>query len=190
MIIDISQEITKCNVYPGDPKPKVNKICNIVDGDTYNLSEISMCAHNGTHIDSPNHFIKDGKTIDELSLDHYIGKCIVIECNVSITDKVIQDLYDKIKNYQRIIFKGIGVMDVTGAREISKLKLLLLGTSSQSFGPIESPAEVHKILLEKEIVLLEGLVLDNVSEDEYFLCAQPLNFKGIEGSPCRAVLIK
>ena len=71
MIIDISQEITNCKVYPGDPKPSIKKISEMEKGNLYNLSTISMCAHNGTHIDAPFHFIKDGKTIDQISLNLY-----------------------------------------------------------------------------------------------------------------------
>ena len=49
---------------------------------------------------------------------------------------------------------------------------------------------VHKILLEKEVVLLEGLRLNNIKDGVYFLCAQPVNVAGSDGAPCRAVLIK
>ena len=66
---------------------------------------------------------------------------------------------------------------------------MLLGNESQSVGPVDSPMEVHIILLGSNIVLLEGINLKNVNEGKYYLCAQPLNIKGIEGSPCRAILI-
>ena len=59
-IHDISQEVFGCDVYPGDPKPIKTKISSIPDGDLYNLSSFSMCAHNGTHVDAPAHFLKDG----------------------------------------------------------------------------------------------------------------------------------
>ena len=62
-IYDISQEVFNCEVFPGDPKPE-KKICNSMEkGDLYNLSSFSMCAHNGTHIDAPFHFFKNGKTV-------------------------------------------------------------------------------------------------------------------------------
>ena len=60
-IIDISQEILSCSIYPGDPAPKAEKLKSMEQGEKYNLSVFSMCAHNGTHIDAPSHFIKDGK---------------------------------------------------------------------------------------------------------------------------------
>ena len=66
----------------------------------------------------------------------------------------------------------------------------LIGSESQSVGPIDAPMEVHLILLGAQIVLLEGVVLKNIAEGVYFLSAVPLNLAGFEGAPCRAYLIK
>lgn len=71
-IIDISQEILSCQVYPGDPKPQGNKINSMEEGDLYNLMEFSMCAHNGTHIDTPSHFLRDGKTVEQMPLEYFV----------------------------------------------------------------------------------------------------------------------
>ena len=62
-IYDISQEVFSCQVYPDDPAPEKKIIRSMEKGEVYNLTAFSMCAHNGTHIDAPRHFIKDGKTI-------------------------------------------------------------------------------------------------------------------------------
>ena len=72
-IYDISQEIISSDIYPGDPSPRLNKISDMAKGDLYNLSEFSMCAHNGTHLDAPRHFIEGGKTIGEIDLSSAIG---------------------------------------------------------------------------------------------------------------------
>ena len=79
MIYDISQEIFSCQVYPGDPAPERKELSSIEKGDSYNLTAFSMCAHNGTHIDAPVHFIKDGKTVDEICLEAFVGKAYVAE---------------------------------------------------------------------------------------------------------------
>ena len=78
-IYDVSQEIISSVIYPGDPSPRLNKISDMADGDLYNLSEFCMCAHNGTHLDAPRHFIKDGKTIGEIDLSCTIGACYVAD---------------------------------------------------------------------------------------------------------------
>ena len=190
MIIDISQEITKCNVYEGDPIPKVNRVSKMENGDLYNLSEISMCAHNGTHVDAPAHFIKDGKTIDQIPLEYFVGNCYVYTHFGNITKDDATNILNKIDDVDKILIKGNATIIKESAQIFKDSNIKLIGTESQSVGPINSPMEVHQILLGKEIVLLEGLNLSDVEDGKYFLCAQPLNFKGIEGSPCRAILIK
>lgn len=189
MIIDISQEITKCKVYPGDPSPRVRKISDMKNGDIYNLSEFSMCAHNGTHVDAPSHFIQNGKTIDEIPLEYFVGECYVFECSGNLSKDDAFKVIDKAKGCKRILLKGDVVVTKDAAEVFKKANLMLLGNESQSVGPVDSPMEVHIILLGSNIVLLEGINLKNVNEGKYYLCAQPLNIKGIEGSPCRAILI-
>ena len=76
-IIDISQEVFSCKVFPGDPPPTQAHPLSIDRGDVCNLTEFSMCAHNGTHVDAPYHFINDGKRIDEVGLEAFVGECFV-----------------------------------------------------------------------------------------------------------------
>lgn len=192
MIIDISQEITRCKVYPGDPIPNITKISSMEKGDLYNLSSIFMCAHNGTHVDAPSHFIKEGNTIDKIPLEYFVGECYVHSHNGEVNEldafKIIEKA--KLNNAKdRILIKGNCVITKYAAQVFKKEKIKLLGNESQSVGPIDSPMEVHQILLSENIVLLEGIVLNTVKDGKYYLCAQPLNIKGIEGSPCRAILI-
>ena len=76
-IIDITQELFTCNVYPGDPQPLMDRVQSTDKGDICNLTRFEMCAHNGTHIDAPFHFIGDGKKVDEMGLTPYVGDCYV-----------------------------------------------------------------------------------------------------------------
>lgn len=76
-IYDISQEVFGCAVYPGDPKPEREIKMKISDGDVCNLSAFSMCAHNGTHVDAPLHFVDGGESIDRVELDRFIGYAYV-----------------------------------------------------------------------------------------------------------------
>ena len=78
-IYDISQEVFSCVVFPGDPAPQREVLNTIASGGLYNLTAFRMCAHNGTHIDAPRHFIKNGKTVDEISLDALVGMAYVAE---------------------------------------------------------------------------------------------------------------
>ena len=194
-VYDISQELLSCKVYPGDPIPSVTDLCSIGNGDLYNLSSLTLCVHNGTHIDAPAHFIKDGKTVEQLSLNAMVGECCVFEHQGVMTVQQAQNFVDRARSLSkesavRILFKGDSVISADAARVFAESGVLLLGVESQSVGPIDAPMKVHLILLEKEVVLLEGLCLDTVcKEGKYLLSAAPLNIAGIEGSPCRAVLI-
>ena len=78
-IYDISQEVFGCAVYPGDPHPEKQIKLKISDGAVCNLSAFSMCAHNGTHVDAPLHFIDGAKSIDRVDLDRFIGYAYVAE---------------------------------------------------------------------------------------------------------------
>ena len=193
MIIDISQEILSCKVYPGDPTPKVEVLCDMEKGDIYNLTAFSMCSHNGTHVDAPAHFLKDGKTIDQISLEYFVGDCYVAHASgeLSVVDVIrIMDAARKAGVRDRILLAGDVVVTAEAASAFAEAGIKLLGNESQSVGPEDAPMEVHKILLEAGVVLLEGIVLKEVEEGKYFLNAAPLNVKGCEGMACRAYLIK
>ena len=192
-IIDISQEVLSCKVYEGDPTPKANKIIDMADGGVYNLSALSLCAHNGTHIDAPLHFLSDGKSIDAMSLEHFVGECFVAEHNGDVTERDALEILEKARKLgaeKRILIKGDATVTEEAARVFANAEILLLGNESQSVGPLDSPMAVHKILLSKNIALLEGIVLDKTQEGRYILNCAPLNIKGFEGSPCRAILIE
>ena len=193
MIIDISQEILSCNIYPGDPVPEAIKQMDMSKGDLYNLTSLSMGCHNGTHIDAPAHFLKDGKTVDGLCLDSCVGKCYVAHCQGDVTASTAIDIMEKRTKAgapQRILLEGDCVVTLEAAQVFADNKILLIGNESQSVGPVNAPMAVHKTLLGRGVVLLEGIVLKNVAEGVYFLSALPLNIAGAEGSPCRAYLIE
>ena len=65
---DISQEVFACVVYPGDPYPEKQTVNAMENGDLYNLSMLSICAHNGTHSDTPRHFFIDGATVEQIPM--------------------------------------------------------------------------------------------------------------------------
>ena len=192
MIIDISQEVLSSKVYPGDPVPLAERLCSIAQGDGYNLSALSMCNHNGTHVDAPFHFIENGKTIDQMHLDAFVGDCYVAWHDGEVCAKDAEAMLTKANALgagERLLIAGNATVTAAAARVFAQAKLKLIGNESQTVGPEDAPMEVHRILLGAEVVLLEGVVLENVSEGKYFLCAAPLNLAGCDGAPCRALLI-
>lgn len=193
-IYDISQEVFSCRVYPDDPIPEKEILKSMGQGELYNLSAFKMCAHNGTHIDAPYHFIKDGKTVDEICVESFVGMAYVKECSGIITGDDAVRIIEEAKKInaeaaKRILIKGNAEVSLEAAKVFASLGILLLGNESQTVGPENAPMAVHKELLGNNVVLLEGIRLGKVPEGAYLLNAAPLNLKGADGSPCRAVLM-
>ena len=189
-IYDISQELFGCAVYPGDPQPERFVTLSIKNGDVCNLTAFKMCAHNGTHVDAPFHFYADGKTIDQVDLDRFIGWAYVAEHEGDISADDAKNILKAANGCERILVKGKAVVTKEAAQVFAEARIKLFGNESQTVGPIDAPKEVHLIMLGAEIVLLEGIRLEKVPAGKYFLNAVPLNLGGADGSPCRATLLE
>lgn len=187
-IYDITQELFSCRVFPGDVAPSFERTMETKRGDVCNLTVFRMCAHNGTHIDAPYHFIDGGKTVDQIDLSRMIGECTVVQHKGVLTSEDVQRIM--LRGKDRILLKGNVVVSYEAAREFNHFGVLLVGNESQTVGPEDAPMQVHLELLSNEVVLLEGINLSNVPEGDYFLYAAPLNLGGADGAPCRAVLIR
>ena len=193
-IYDISQEVFSCQIYPGDPAPQKEMLSSMENGDLYNLTTFSMCAHNGTHIDAPFHFIKDGKTVDAICLEALVGMAFVAEYDGIVSGDDAVEIIKKAKEQnpeaaKRILIKGTAEVSLEASKVFAASEILLLGNESQTVGPEDAPIAVHRVLLAADVVLLEGIRLSEVSEGVYLINAAPLNLGGADGSPCRAILI-
>ena len=189
-IYDISQEVFSSRVYPGDPAPERRVLSDMSTGALYNLTALSMCAHNGTHMDAPRHFIAEGKAIDEIPLSQTVGEAFVAAHTGILSAFDAQNILDRAGDAGvRILLKGSLTVSEAAAEVFASAGVLLLGNESQTVGPEDAPMAVHKILLGAGCVLLEGVRLSHVPEGRYFLCAQPLSLAGADGAPVRAVLI-
>ena len=189
-LYDISQEVFSCVVFPGDDSPE-RKICHTIpSGASCNLTSFSMCAHNGTHVDAPFHFLQEGKAVDQIPLDVWVGECYVARHAGLVTAEDAKTILQKAAGIQRILIAGRATVTQEAAEVFAASGICLLGNESQTVGPEDAPMQVHKILLGKEIVLLEGVVLKNVPEGRYLLNAAPLNLSDADGAPCRAWLME
>ena len=195
MIYDITQPLFDCIVYPGDPAPTRELVRSIAQGDLYNLTSISLCVHNGTHVDAPVHFIRNGKGIGQMPLDKFIGPAYVAQHEGPVT---AEDAWAILRRAaaasreagRRILIKGNATVTLEAARIFAAAGIDLLGNESQTVGPEDGPMAVHLVLLGAEVVLLEGVRLLDVPEGVYYLNCAPLNLEGADGSPCRAVLVE
>ena len=188
-LYDISQEVFSCKVYPGDPRPEKHTLYSTEAGDLYNLTALAMCAHNGTHVDAPFHFLPKGRTVDQMDLSCFVGDCFVARAEGDLSAEDADTILQKANGAGRILIAGTATVTAEAAAVFAAGKIRLLGCEGQTVGPEEAPMQVHLILLRQEIALLEGILLKGIPEGRYFLSAAPLNLSGSDGAPCRAYLI-
>ena len=189
-IYDISQEVFSCAVYPGDPSPEKQILSATAAGDLYNLTAFSMCAHNGTHIDAPFHFLPGGKTVEQMPLETFVGDCYVARHRGNVTAADAKHILEKSGGAERILLAGKITVTEEAAHIFAAAGIRLLGNEGQSVGPEDAPMAVHLALLKRGVALLEGIVLTDIPAGRYFLSAAPLNLAGADGAPCRAILIE
>ena len=189
--IDITRELFSSKAYPGDPVPEYERLMEIKNGDVCNLTYLKLCAHNGTHMDAPWHFMDEGRRIDELPLEQVMGKCCVLEYEGILDGETARQM--TAGKGKKQLWKGNVTLTEAAAEVFAQNGVELVGVEKQTVGSEETPAaiqKVHKILLGAGMAILEGLCLEEAEAGEYFLCAQPLKLGGCDGAPCRAVLIK
>ncbi len=184
-VYDITQELFSAHVYPGDKVPSFRRVSDMNDGAVCNITEFEMNAHNGTHVDAPRHFVKDGISIEALDLSTLVGPCTVAAFEGGITREEILAH----RGCTRLIAKGNCRLTVESARALGECGVKLFGLESQSIAGDDPPLAVHVETLSRGIIALEGLDLSAVEPGDYYLFAAPLKLAGSDGSPCRAVLV-
>ena len=190
IIYDISPDILSARLYGADTPPRLERVCDMGSGDEYNLSDLTMCLHTGAHIDAPLHFVEDGKSVDRLPLEKFIGKCTVASANGPVTAQWIER--NMPWNCKKLLIKcgGNGYLMDNAVCEICRFDLDLVGIDALSIGGEENEASVHRELMYNDIAILEGVDLSKVEDGDYFLFAAPIKIGDAEAAPCRALLIK
>ena len=193
---------------PLDPKCAVI-VHHTIDSMKYNITQLSLSTHQGTHLDAPYHFFDDGRTVDKLDLRKCTGPAEVLDLpglkpkyNLAVKD--IKPFEKRITQGSRIIlrtnwwrkfpakeyfFDG-PMISPELAKWFVRKKISMLGLETPGVHPVEWE-KVHKILLKAEIVIVEGLAyLNKLKKDKVFFIAAPLKIKGRDGSPVRAIVIE
>lgn len=190
IIHDISRDTINTPVYDGDPATRAERIKSIENGDGYNLTEISMSVHSGTHIDAPLHFYDEGSSIDNIRLNTFFGKCTVITVSGILTGEDMERLLPYCK--RRVLFHGEGKTFISHSAAIvlAESRVVLVGTDAQSIAPSFDEERTHRELARAGIVILENLNLSAIDDGEYDLCAFPIKLGGLEAAPCRAIILE
>lgn len=190
IIHDISRDTINTPVYDGDPETRAERIKSIENGDGYNLTEISMSVHSGTHIDAPLHFYDEGSSIDNIRLNTFFGKCTVITVSGILTGEDMERLLPYCK--RRVLFHGEGKTFISHSAAIvlAESRVVLVGTDAQSIAPSFDEERTHRELARAGIVIIENLNLSAIDDGEYDLCAFPIKLGGLEAAPCRAIILE
>lgn len=207
-IYDISLTLTEnMPVWPGAAKPQFERALKMEEGEIANVTHIKMSAHTGTHVDAPYHFLKKGKSVEHLLLEVLIGQAVVIESREEklLTAKVLEKanippsttrLLIKTRNSEQWA-KGATEFDedyvalsADGAEYLVDRGVQLVGVDYLSVAPFDNLVPIHEILLQSEVVIIEGLNLGGVEAGEYTLYCLPLKIAHADGAPARAILVK
>jgi arylformamidase len=193
-------------IYAGDPAANVEAVTQISAGAHANVSKMCFGVHTGTHVDAPNHFIEGRRRVDQLDLDKLIGKCRVIAIDDG-EDAVLPKHLGDLSGVERVLFKtrnsafwsasdtrfrtDFCYISPEAARMIADNGMKLAGIdylSVEKFG--SDDFATHITLLEKEVVIIEGVDLREVSPGDYELICLPLKYLGGEGdgAPARTIL--
>lgn len=206
-IYDITVPISEnVPIYEGDPKVKIDVTVSMAKGDAANVTQLCFGAHTGSHVDAPNHFIDGTRKVHELDLEKLIGVARVIEIDESVT--AIEPRHvENLENAERVLFKtrnsnfwntpetgfrtDFTYITPEAARVLAGKNIKLVGIDYLSVEKFESSDfATHITLLEKEIVILEGLDLREVAAGEYELICLPLKIISPtgDGAPARTIL--
>jgi polyketide cyclase len=196
----ISEDMT---VYKDRESKKIKRtvVADYEKADYYE-SRMDMDMHCGTHIDAPLHMLKGGDTIEKYDLSKFIGDCKLFDLtdvDEAIRKKDIENL--DIQKDDIVIFKTKNSFDQgynpkfvyieeDAAMYLSEKGIKTVGIDAMSIERDKKEHPSHKIILGANIGVIEDLYLKNVGQGQYFLSALPLNIRGSEASPIRAVLIE
>ena len=204
-IIDISWPVCQDTTEYKDRKTVLFKQNKIFEQDSARDSQITMNSHTGTHVDAPSHFLKDGKTIDQVNLQNCIGPCKVLDftgVKEGVTKADLQK-YDIKKNDIILLkTKNSFLLDTApfekefiflkdcGAQYLADKKIKAVGIDYLGLERGQEGHSSHTDLMKKDIVIIEGLRLGHVVPGDYFFVCLPIRVVGLDAAPARAILVR
>ena len=208
MIYDISLPIRHGGlVYPGNPAVSITPQQAISAGAGANVSRIDFGSHTGTHVDAPKHFFDDGAGVDRLPLDLLMGPARLLAFGDAVASIGIAELEPhELDGVTRLLIRtrnsawlasgstefhpDYTYLAPDGAEYLVALGVKLVGVDYLSIEQFHSGHHrTHRTLLERGVVIVEGLLLADVPAGEYELRCLPLRLEGLDGAPARAVLV-
>ncbi len=201
-LYDITPPISPdLKVWPGDTPPSREVLLDIKRGDNLTLSTLHATVHLGAHADAPSHYGRDAPSIEQRSLELYVGPCQVIHLDVKHGARIEpEDVPANIQAERLLLATGtfpdpkkwnedFAALSPELVDHLHERGVKLIGIDTPSvdlFGSKDLPA--HQRFLAHDMAILEGLMLKEVPQGMYELIAPPLPLVGFDASPVRAVL--
>lgn len=191
-------------VFPGDTPYQQRWCATLGPGCPVNVSQMTLSPHAGAHADAPLHYANGATPAGLLALDPYLGPCRVVHCigiGPLIRIEHLQAAAAQGELPPRLLVRTFEhapvhrwVDDFTAyapetLQWLADRGVRLVGIDTASVDPADSKTlEAHQVLLQRELRVLENLVLDEVPPGDYELIALPLKLVQADASPVRAVL--
>lgn len=205
-IYDVSVPVVSGGlVYPGNPEIDITPQQSIAAGAGANVSRVDFGSHTGTHVDAPKHFFDSATTVDQLPLDTLMGPAVLVEFPddlAAVTEAALRTksltgaervlLHTRNSTFirRRDFVRDYTYLAPDGAAYLASLGVRLVGIDYLSIEQFHSGHHrTHRTLLERGIVIVEGLDLSEPPAGEYQLICLPLRLQGLDGAPARAVLV-
>lgn len=208
-VIDLTHVIEEdMPVYPGTDAPSFEP-ANTYEENGFKETRLSMFSHTGTHIDPPAHLFADGATLDELPVDQFIGKALVVDCcdladGELIARERIEQYGDRAVQADFLLFNtgwdarwgtdayfgdypclSEDALDYIIAGDYKGIGFDVIGLDPI---PDENLTRHKKLFAAKDMVNVENLKnLDLCGSDLFWFSCFPLKIKDSDGSPVRAV---
>lgn len=202
MIYDITPKITPdLRVWPGDTPLSREVLLDMKRGDNITLSTLHATVHLGAHADGPNHYGETAPAIHERPLEHYLGRCQVIDVAVERGKRVTPAMLRSHIEAERVLLKtgtfpnpyewteDFAALSGELVEFLAERSVRLVGIDTPSVDLFDSKdLPAHKRILACDMAILEGIVLTKVPAGVYELIALPLPLVGFDASPVRAIL--
>lgn len=206
--IDLSHKIENgMPVFPGSPEVNISQFANI-DKDGFAEKEIQILNHVGTHMDAPAHMISGGQHLDQMNINDFSGRAIVIPFTLEDIEEIDQETYltqfeSEIREVDFVLlhtnwskkwgeesyFSEFPALDEKGAKYIAGFRLKGVGIDAISIDLQTSKNYIaHHELLSNNMVIIENLRgLEQLRADYFHFFAFPLPIAEADGAPVRAV---
>ncbi len=201
---DISPPVdARSPVFPGDTAYQQTWVASIAPGCPVNVGQLTLSPHIGAHADAPLHYDPSGQAVGALDLTPYLGPCRVIHAispgplvqphhlahalTAPLPPRVLVRTYQRMP--QREWDAALSAFAPETVAQLADLGVVLVGIDTASVDPADSKTlDSHQVLRQRQLRVLENLVLDEVPEGDYELIALPLKLMTADASPVRAVL--